>query len=355
MSFTALESTDFVVSSDSVTAPAWTTNIPTLSQFFTASISASARLQQSAYYLNVYQSPTSSVGSTVQFSLAFGHSKGSGSIYYNQLVVGASPTMTTYKQFKNLIYGAQATANMGFNFGGFNTNSDDVYIINVDRNCYKESLFPGTFNLTLSGSGGFIKLCDNSNNVTTETYLDCGRAFDIVSGSYGSATTTNNGSGKNGYTVSGSYGLFLPDIGCIVLNPAALALPFASGGIGLNPYTASNPTSNTALLYSSPNNTNLFNAISGGANFQLNSEETVSSNYAFVRVKNADYNYSSNPTFVSGSGDLVYSSLVNNPQVYMTTIGFYNTNRDLVAVAKMSKPLVKDFTKEALVTVKLDW
>ena len=355
MSFIALDPRDFVVSSDSVTAPAWSTNVPTLSSFFTASVPVSTTLQPSAFYLNVYQSATSSVGSTVQFSIAYGHNQGSGSILYNQLVPGASPTMTTYKQFKNLVYGPQATANSGFNFGGLNTNSTDIYVINVERNSYKESLFPGTFNLTLSGSGGFLRLTDNSNDVTTETYLDCGRAYNIVSGSFGRATTTNNGSGTNGYTVSGSYGLFLPDIGCLVLNPRALALPFVSGGIALAAYTASNPTSNQALLYSSINNNNVFNAISGGANFQLNSEETISSNYLFLRVRNNECNYSSNPTFVSGSGDLVYTSLINNPQVYITTVGLYNQNNDCMAVAKMSRPLVKDFTKEALITVKLDW
>jgi hypothetical protein len=39
----------------------------------------------------------------------------------------------------------------------------------------------------------------------------------------------------------------------------------------------------------------------------------------------------------------------------MTTVGLYNDNSELLAVAKMSKPLVKDFTKEALIRVKLDW
>jgi hypothetical protein len=58
---------------------------------------------------------------------------------------------------------------------------------------------------------------------------------------------------------------------------------------------------------------------------------------------------------ISGSGDFVYSSLINNPQTYVTTVGMYNDNNELLAVAKMSKPLVKDFTKEALIRVKLDF
>jgi long-chain acyl-CoA synthetase len=102
-------------------------------------------------------------------------------------------------------------------------------------------------------------------------------------------------------------------------------------------------------------------AISGGAltagstGFQLTSQENVSSNYVFCRMKNQEYNYSSNPTFVSGSGNLLYSSMVYNPQTFVTTVGLYNTNSELLAVAKLSRPLVKDFTKEALIRVKLDW
>ena len=52
---------------------------------------------------------------------------------------------------------------------------------------------------------------------------------------------------------------------------------------------------------------------------------------------------------------MVYSNFINSPQVYITTIGMYNDSNDLLAVAKMSRPLLKDFTKEALVRVKLDF
>jgi hypothetical protein len=105
----------------------------------------------------------------------------------------------------------------------------------------------------------------------------------------------------------------------------------------------------------------LYQAIKTGANpvlntgFQLNSEETISSDFIFVRVRNSDYNYSTNPSMISGSGELVYPTLINNPQTYITTVGLYNDNNDLLAVAKLSKPLVKNFTKEALVRVKLNW
>ena len=52
---------------------------------------------------------------------------------------------------------------------------------------------------------------------------------------------------------------------------------------------------------------------------------------------------------------MIYPYFIDNPQTYATTVGMYNDNNELLAVAKLSKPLVKDFTKEALVRVKLDF
>ena len=76
----------------------------------------------------------------------------------------------------------------------------------------------------------------------------------------------------------------------------------------------------------------------------------------FVRAKNSQFNYSENPSFISGStGEVLYNNFINAPQTFITTIGLYNDENELLAVAKLSKPLIKDFTKEALVRVKLDF
>lgn len=359
MSFTRLSPTDFVISSDSITAPAWSNNQPTLATFFTASSVVSSNISAGAFYLNVYQTQSFANGAAVQFAIAYGNINGSGSKLYNNLVQGVTPSLTTYRQYETLVYGAALTSSVqGFNFGGKASNAPDIFAINVDRNRYKQTLFPGTFNLSLSGSGGQITLCDNSNNVTTVTYLDCGRVFNLVSGSFGSAVNFSvSGAIAPGYTVSGSYGFFLPDIGTIILNPSALALPPVSGGINYEIDRANYGvvSVNASASYTSANNSLLFQAISRSANFQLNSEETISSDYVFVRIGNADYNYSANPTFISGSGAVLWPTMIYNPQTYITTVGLYNDNSELLAVAKMSVPLVKDFTKEALIRVKLDW
>ena len=332
MSFKRLDPEDFLVSIDSVTATAWSTNNPTLTTFFTSSVTST----NDSYYKNVYQTGSTVSGSAVQFAIAYGNKLGSGSANFNDLVPGVSPTRTVYGQYRNLIYGDE---NAQFIFG--TVTASDFWAISIDRARYKEHLLKGTFNLKLTGSSGTVGalvLTDNSGMVSTDTYLDCGRVYQIISGSNGVAYT------GTGYSPSsGSYGLFLPDIATIILNPLAL-----SQSINLSP-SRSNDSDGLNIQ-------RLFAAVSGAASFQLNSEETVTSDYVFVRARNSEFNYSENPSFISGStGDVIFSTFINSPQTYMTTVGFYNDTSDLLAVAKLSKPLTKDFTKEALLRVKLDF
>jgi len=348
MSFVSLQSSDFVVSADSITSTLWTGGAPILNQFFTSSQTSSFNT-----FLDVYQTGSLRSDAEVQFSIAYGQVEGSGSAPYNNLVTGSSPSRVTYGQFRTLVNGDE---NTNFNFGVGNTDSSDVYVLNVNRARYKEKLFPGTFNLVLSGSDGTevsrLQLTDNSKDITTLTYTDAGRVFDIVSGTNGSATNSTPVSASTvtpGYTPSGSYGKFLPDVGLILLNPRALQLSASLGGAGL---VINGDLTNDASV---ANHSALFESIQLAQTFSLNSEETITSDYIFVRINNSDFNYSTNPSMISGSGEFVYSSLINNPQTFVTTVGLYNDSNELLSVAKLSKPLVKDFTKEALVRVKLDF
>ena len=344
MSFNRLDPSDFVVSSDSITATLWTGAIPTLTTFFTSSVQEAG--SSGDYYLNVFQSdPQTSSTASIQFAVAYGNSEGSGSTLYNSAVNGLSPTSTVYGQYQNIVLGDE---NTNFVFGAF--TSSQFWAISFERARYKQSLFPGSLTLELSGSLGVISLTDNSNYVASQTFNEAGRVFQLISGSAGvkltTAATTTDGYNLN----SGSYGWLLPDIGTILLNPFALSGSLASGGIGLNYSVVSNSTGS--------NNQKLYRAISGStaATFTINSQETITSDFIFVRPRSAEFNYSENPSFISGStGEVLYPSFINNPQTYITTVGLYNDTNELLAVAKLSRPLLKDFTKEALIRVKLDF
>jgi hypothetical protein len=292
--------------------------------------------------------PTTSATASVQFDITYGDLNGTGSALYNSLVPGASPTRTIYGQYRNLIFGDENTS---FTFsvnGASAVTSSTFWVINFNRTNYKEHLFPGSLNLTLQSGSNIVQLTDNSRDVTINSFCDAGRIYDIVSGTDGSAAATSNGNASPGFTMSGSYGYFLPDIDTIVLNTKALQLPTADGGI--------EAVTSSALLNDGINFQNMFQYISGAGHFQIQSEETITSDYVFCRVRNSQANYSVNPSFISSStGEILDPVLINSPEVYATAVGLYNDSNELLAVAKLSRPLRKDFTKEALVRVKLDF
>jgi hypothetical protein len=342
MSFKRLEADDFVVSTDSITAGMWVGDIATLTYFFTSSTQAAGA--SGDYYLNVY---SSSAATDIQFAIAYANAQGSGSLAYNTAVNGYSPTGTIYGQYQNLVLGDE---NAAFIFG--NITSSDFFALSIERSRFKEAILPGSLTLKVAGSTRTLTLTDDSAYTTTVMYGEAGRIYNIISGSAGVRNTSVNSSGWT--SASGSYGWLLPDIGTILLNGAALAAPSASGGAN---FLYSGSASASAAPNTSPN-VALYLGISGSSakTFTLNSQESVTSDFIFVRPRSSEFNYSENPSFISGStGEVLYSSFINNPQVYITTVGLYNDNNELLAVAKMSRPLLKDFTKEALIRVKLDF
>ena len=349
MSYKRLEADDFVVSSDAISATAWTTNNPTLTSFFTSSTQANG--SAGSYYLNVYDTAATS---SVQFAIAYGNNNGSGSANYNTSVNGKSPTGTIFGQWQDLVIGDE---NTNFVFGAI--TSSEFFALPIERQCYKESLFLGSLSLNLKGqiaASGSIVLTDNSAYTFPVQFCEAGRIFQLITGSAGVRSADLSKNTADGFTTtSGSYGWFLPDIGTIILNPLALSAPTSSGGLG---FTFSGSAFSASLAYTADTNANasLFRIISASSGFALNSQETITSDFIFVRPRSSEFNYSENPSFISGStGEVLYSSFINNPQTYITTIGLYNDTNQLLAVAKLSRPLVKDFTKEALVRVKLDF
>jgi len=341
MSFKRLQPEDIVISTDSVAGTVWSGNIPTLDQFFTSSIQTAGQVGQ--FYNSVFDKTPSSINSEVQFDIAYCNRFGSGSKWYNDLTPGYSPTLTNYGQYLTLIL---ADENSVFTFG--NKTQNYFYVINLQRARYKQSILPGSLILNLTGpNGDQLKLTDDSQVNKTVQFTDAGRVYQIVKGT--SAGVVDTGDNPNGWTTNeGSYGLLLPDVDLILLNGAALDATQQEGGIELNTENDSNTINN--------NPAKLYNAIKDGGGFTLNNEEVLSSDFIFVRARNNEFNYSENPSFISGStGELVQSSFVDNPQTYITTVGMYNDSNELLAVAKLSRPLPKDFTKEMLVRVKLDF
>jgi hypothetical protein len=230
-----------------------------------------------------------------------------------------------------------------------------------------------------------------------------------------------------------SFGLVYPDLGIIVLNPVAIAEQFKLGlhnallrnmtemgettfpvgyaieeneGAKLAWYGDVNPTTHRLGDVSSfvskrnehekivdtpdtwrdlddlkpaggdrnyQNFLKVVNALQVGKKFECRNTEIIPSKHYFIRIKNTDFNYSNNPSFVYQGfeadteakkanasrddylGRVRHGDFITDPRVYITTIGLYNEDNELVAVAKLSKPILKTFDSEALVKVKLDF
>jgi hypothetical protein len=326
MSFSRYNTEDSVISSETVVRGLWTGDAYTLSTFFTAS-------GYTEYYLDVYQSNPSTATASVQFDIQYGQISGSGSAPINTSVPGYSPSRIVYGQYRNLVYGTETT---NFSFDGGVTTAQQIYVININRERYKQALQPSSLNLTLTSGSAIIKLTDDSNTTSLTRFIGENRVLYVISGSNG-----------NAYTASAAttyYGIVLPDMGVIILDASGSLTPYIqAANLGLT-------TQNNHLK--------LWNSIVSGSatqGFQLQSSEVVSSRYFFTRIKNSEFNYTTNPSIIDANGNLLFTTLINNPQTFITTVGMYNDNNELLAVAKLSKPLVKDFTKEALIRIKLDY
>lgn len=342
-----------------VTSGIWSGDTGSLAVNATYTSSAQVAGVSGKYYIDVYNNVTSSDAAEVQFSIAYGDVDGYGAPTLSQTDSSTLPTKATYNQYKNILLDS---ADPYFSvYSGSTAASHDLrnfYAINVNRARYKERLDPGNVSLTLVGSLGTVTLIDDSGG-TDENVTTAGRVYNLVSGSLniGSALTAsiNSPTASNGQ----GWGLFYPDMGVMLLNPAAIAS-------GVNPNLSAASSSITDVYHNNSTSASvtvgvsgsiaLLKAMASGSDFQARRTENVSTSHYFVRANNREFNFSNNPTFVTGSvGAFVNSSFERDPKVYITTVGLYDDANELLAVAKTSKPIEKSFDKEVAIKVKLDF
>ena len=337
-----------------VTSGLFSGNAATMSAAYTGSLQSEA---SKVYYYDVWNGTDTTAES--QFSVTYGHRKGSGSSGAGTL--NDSPTRAIYSQYRLLLLNPGDTT---FTFGD-GISSDSIYALNFNRARIKDKLDPGNWQLSLavlSGSAvanyvhtgsnvkplntNFISLIDDSGQTQQENLSGAGRVYNIVSGSI-TAGIYNTAAPKY-------YGLAYPDMGILILNDLAL-----NASASFNTVSGSNIAGDNAWkLFTSISGALAYGKTNGISElaFAGRNEESITSAHFFVRIKNGEYNFSNNPSFTTGSfGDLAQATFVNDPKVYITTIGMYNNRQELLAVAKLSKPILKSFQSEALIKVKLDF
>jgi hypothetical protein len=340
-----------------ITAPLWTGNNTDLYTVFTSSDQSDATKR---YFYEVYNSQSNFPNAEVQFSVAFGHARGSGSSTGSY---GAQdydyPTQAIYSQYKQMLL-PPGINQFTFTNGTVSEISEYIYVLNVNRSRYKDRMDTNTWELSLSqlkpdgtvdGAKDVITLIDDSGTTTTELSVQGGRIYNVVSGSLTTGRVTSD---------STPWGLYYPDHGMIILNGKAAD---ASASFITSASRVPLPSENyTGSLFGDNNAIRLFTSISGAMSrnsasfsFKGRTSEVVASTYYFVRVYSDEYNYTNNPSFFNQNNVLKYESMIMDPKVYITSIGLYDDANNLVAVAKLSKPIQKSFDREVVIKVKLDY
>lgn len=291
------------------------------------------------------------------FSIAWGDISGSGAISGSYLpdTTDTVPSKAVYYTYKTLLNQTGSLLTVG-------TGSlERFFAIHLDKKKLKNGIVPGTIKIPLmisSSNNSFSS--SNTYNFDILNIVDyTGSVFnDIAVGSYSYLIGPSSGSGS--YDI---YGNVYYDLGCMVLDSDLLNVRL-NLNINRNLYTDysispiigyENEINSIKLFNSiqacSYKNSNITSnrLIDSSSNlspeyFKCNVKENRIENPVFIVINPYEFNYSNNPSWKEQTIDnnSVKLSFVSNPITYITTIGLYNDNYELIAVAKLSKPLKKD-------------
>jgi hypothetical protein len=296
-------------------------------KFYKNISSGSAAIDLGGYFQTVYDASPTSALSTPLFDITFGEATGST---YN---VAATSTSSITEKVK--IYRQMAALLLGDADGQFSINSitrkEAIFVI-FKRNILKDELKKGTVTLVINGGTG----------VSQFTASDAGAATTFkqtVGGDY--APLKYNGTGSEN-------GQVWYQAGVIILPPDSCwgAVPLWSGSKTL-----------INLQYSGTINQLVDGFRTHTENIQVNNQTNLQSSVYFCRAFNNEFNYSSNPTFIDDEGLIRVTSGSNilTTQTYITTVGLYDENDNLMAVGKTNKPVLKSPQTEAIFRLRLDY
>jgi len=312
----------------------------TLDGFYTSSVQFA--LSSSNYYIQCYDQEYDNTAAQVVFDVSYGnlygYTPGADTDDYSYTY---NPAKAIYYQARNLIL---PTSSLAFEYADDTTGSGDFFMLSFKRNRFKNALTKKRWQLSISASGdNRITLIDNGSQTSPSQPTvgsGVGSAYYVCSGSIED--------GVYGTIADNPYGLYYPELGLIMINSSA-SMAFLGE---TDDYSAS------AVHTEASEVTGKFvDLLASGSDFQAQNNENVSSTIYYVRARANQFNFSNNPTWQSGSntGVILHEEMWYNPITYITTIGLYDDSNNLLAVAKTSQPIKKNFEEEYLFKVKLKY
>jgi len=312
------------------------------------------------YYVDVY------ANSKQYFSIAYGDYVNSGSSYWNGEDRGAdgvytNETKVIYTQYKNALL-QPGDSLFSFASGSISNlqDSEAIFAMNFSADQFKDQIDQGQVQINFAGLNGTYSYIDDSTIVNKDQSV-----YNLISGSVVNGVAIPHTDSDGNYSYEG-IGLFYPKNGTIIFNAINLDKKVGITGTINSPQISTSRTDNdnstTWESYWRTWTRDFFIRLKNTSkNMAIRRSEFVPSTHYFVRVKNRDFNYTNNPTFVSNGtdgktkGTIIYQDLINSPKTYVTTVGLYNENNELLAIGKLIKPTKKTLNSELLIKCRLDF
>ena len=297
-------------------------------KFYKNIASGSAGVDLGGFFQSMYDaSPTSSLSSPLM-DISFGFATGST---YN-----VASTTTSSANDKVKIYRQWAAVLLGDPDSVFTINSvarKEAVFISFKRNLAKDEIKKGTVGLTIS-----------SQAPTQYSASDAGASVNFqqsLGGDYAPLKYNDTGS---------EVGQVWYNAGVIILHPDT-----AWGAIPI--WSASMAKTLINMQSSGTINQIVDGVRSHIEQISINNQTNLQSSVYFCRAFNNEFNYSSNPTFIDSNGLIRVTSGSNvlTTRSYVTTVGLYDENDNLLAVGKVNKPVLKSPETEAVFRLRLDY
>ena len=295
-------------------------------------------------FQSVYDYPYLSSSANHIFDIAAGFS--SDSALSSSSGTQNAKKINMYNQMSQILAGFDTGSNIRKfdQDGNYGTGStiDEAFFFSFARLLVKDEIKKGSFELKiLTGSA-------NTSPSDVLTISDYGATNDYrvnsPAGEYGILYTSSAAVDGTG------VGLVYYQAGIVVLTASVF-----DGEFGPRADTSTYTSSVGAYLTSGSITGSCDGLRNRIQNIQFNNTTELNSTVYFCRANHNEFNYSSNPTYVSGSKIVVKNFATDPPLSYITTIGLYSADNELLAVAKVSEPLKKTIDSELTVRVRLDY
>ena len=350
----------------------------TLSTMYTASLSES----DSKYYNTI--SDAQGLTGVEYFDVTFGSHYASGSNLSEGVNNTKNETRAIYRQFAGAFLD-DPTARFTFqnistttgDYTGTEITDDNVYISTTKSSKMKDRIDP-KFTISLSGSTygatagtGTGKGSEMSSSRHYFTAWTGSQIYSSVSGKKAPIVSGSAGTPHESGTLT-TYGWFYENAGTWVFSLERLS---GSGTFPINgpnthisgardtlQHAAFDPTDHFGFALATSNDGTYLNhkkmvhAIQRGGQMKVKTIQDLAQTTYYCRAFHNEFNDTSNPTKVNQNTEFrdFLEDFQENPVTFVTTIGLYNSNSDLIAVAKLNKPQKKDRNTEITFAVKVN-